>query len=511
MTIKLQGELEKSKGIYYELDSSAQLLGEGGTGKVFRGRQVTEATGEVKDVAIKFMYSDLPENIIERARREAEIKIKSDNLVEMMGFFEIEEQQANNKVVKRYHVVSELLIGVTLEDLMHGKTTDSMGNEIPFAQSLYKEYINDPYRFSLFVLKNVLSGLMALHDAGYIHRDIDPTNIMITSDEHVKLIDFGIAKQLKQLNTYDKSLTSAGVFIGKASYAAPEMVLGDIKNQSKRTDTYSAGILLYQCLVGHLPFEGADNEILAKQLKEKVPLNQVKQTAIRKVIAKATAKKQEERYQTAAEFRVALEKIADLPYPEKGIALKKYGKILLAAIVVCIVVVIALNTLGGNNEGKSETTTEETKSEDRPLTYADILDNLRNPAKAATGLKQLDSLVNKGDAEATYLKSRILFLSNTANDYRPDSIKTMQEATKVSANNVEAHKLLLKTISLNPNDYRALYELGCDHLGGSSRTNAVERDIDKADEYFTKALKAAQAAKDVDFVRSISEQMAKYK
>lgn len=509
MTIKLQGELEKSKGIYYELDSSAQLLGEGGTGKVFRGRQVTEATGEVKDVAIKFMYSDLPENLIERARREAEIRIKSDNLVEMMGFFELEDKLPNDKVVKRYHVVSELLVGVTLEDLIHGKTTDSIGNEIPFAQSLYKEYINNPYRFAVFILKNVLSGLMALHDAGYIHRDIDPTNIMITSDEHVKLIDFGIAKQLKQLNTYDKSLTSTGQFIGKASYAAPEMVLGDIKNQSKRTDTYSAGILLYQCLVGHLPFEGADSEILAKQLREKVPLNQIKQTAIRKVIAKATAKKQDERYQTATEFRVALEKIADLPYPEKGIALKKYAKILIAACVVGFVLVLALN-MGGSDSDESANV-EETTSEARPLTYADILDNLRNPAKASAGLKQLDSLVNKGDAEATYLKSRIYFLSNTANDYRPDSIKMMQEATKVQPNNVEAHKLLLRTIKLNPDDYRALYELGCDYLGGSSRTNAVERDIDKADEYFVKALKAAQEAKDDDFVRSINEQMAKYK
>lgn len=510
MTIKLQGEQEKARGIYYELDSSAQLLGEGGTGKVFRGRQVTEATGEVKDVAIKFMYSDLPENLIERARREAEIRIKSDNLVEMMGFFEMEDTLPNDKVVKRYHVVSELLTGVTLEDLIHGKTTDSEGKDVPFAQSLYKEYINNPYRFAIYILKNVLSGLMALHDAGYIHRDIDPTNIMITNDEHVKLIDFGIAKQLKQLNTYDKSLTSTGQFIGKASYAAPEMVLGDIKNQSVRTDTYSAGILLYQCLIGHLPFEGADSDILAKQLREKVPLSQIKQTAIRKIIAKATAKKQEDRFQTATEFRVALEKIANQPYPEKGMALKKYGLILAAAIVVGILLVVVTN-MGGSSNNEEQTTTEESVAEARPLTFGDILDKLRDPAKAKEGLKQLDSLVNKGDAEATYLKSRIYFLSNTANDYRPDSIKMMQDATGVTANNTEAHKLLLQTIKLNPNDYRALYELGCDYLGGSSRTNAVERDIDKADEYFTKALSAAQKAKDDDFVRSINEQMAKYK
>lgn len=507
--IKLQGEKEKARGIYYEFDTDAQLLGEGGTGKVYRGKQVTEASGEGKDVAIKFMYSDLPEKLIERARREAEIKIKSDNLVEMMGFFELEDELPNHKIVKRYHVVSELLTGVTLEDLMHGKTTDSTGKDIPFAQKLYKEYISEPYRFAIYIVKNVLAGLMALHDAGYIHRDIDPTNIMITTDEHVKLIDFGIAKQLKQLNTYDKSLTSTGQFIGKASFAAPEMVLGDIKNQNTRTDTYSVGILLFMCLVGHLPFEGADSDILAKQLREKVPIGQIKQTAMRKVIAKATAKKQTYRFQTAAEFRVALEKIADLPYPEKGMALKKYGSIFLIAVLVGMIATICVNSLSNGNEDEKQNT--EVISTPKVLTYNDILNNLKDKAQAVKGLKQLDSLVKKGNAEATYLESRIYFLSNTANDYRPDSIKQMQQATKVKPDNKRAHELLLKVETLNPNDYRALYELGCDFLGGNSRTDAVERDIEKADKYFTKALDAAQKAGDQDFVRAINEQISKYK
>ena len=507
---RLQGEKEKKEGIHYEFDTSAQLLGEGGTGKVFRGRLVNEKSGESRDVAIKFMYSDLPENVIERARREAEIRLKNDNLVEMMGFFEIEETNSRGETFHRYHVVSELLNGVMLNDLMHGNTKDPEGNDIPFAQKLYKDYMNDPYHFSIYIIKNVLSGLMALHDAGYIHRDIDPTNIMITSDEHIKLIDFGIAKQMATLSTYDKSLTSTGQFVGKASYAAPELVLGDIKNQNKTTDIYAVGILLFQCLVGHLPFEGTDTEILGMQLRKNVPGNLIKQTAIRKIIEKATSKKQEKRYQSAAEFRVDLEKIVQVPYPESGIvAAKRWGKI--AAIgAVGVACLLGLISLFSNMGGNSKESTVEEEPVNKVETFADIADMLKTADRATVGMQKLDSLVAKQDAEATYLKSRLLFLSNSGSDYRPDSIKEMQKATNIAPDNKKAHELLLKTVELNKKDYRALYELGCDFLGGESRTEAVSRDIDKADHYFQEALKYAEEAKDEDFVISIKEQISKY-
>ena len=110
-----------------------------------------------------------------------------------------------------------------------------------------------------------------------------------------------------------------------------------------------------------------------------------------------------------------------------------------------------------------------------------------------------------------YLKSRLLFVSKSASDYRPDSIKEMQEATAITTDNKQANELLLKVIGLNPKDYRALYDLGCDFLGGESRNEAIERDIDKADHYFTEALKYAKESKDADFITLIEAQMAKYK
>lgn len=334
--VRLQGEVERRNGIYYQVDSSDAPIGVGGMGQVFKGICVNERSGATRPVAIKFMFDDLPAQAVERAKREASIQLRNDNLVEMLGFIEIEEHTPTG-VVKHYHVVSELLNGVSLYDIFEGKTTDRNGEEVAYAVKLMQDYKNDPNHFAKIIVVNVLSGLMALHDAGYIHRDIDPSNIMVTSDGHIKLIDFGIAKQMNTLTTSDKSLTVAGKFMGKPEYAAPELALGDIQHQNQTTDIYAMGILLYQCIVGHTPFEGARHEILDKQLKAKMPLNVIKDKNLRAVIAKACEKKQELRFQTSSEMRVALEN----PKSLQG-GLSKQKKIGLAVAAAVLVVILAI-------------------------------------------------------------------------------------------------------------------------------------------------------------------------
>lgn len=306
--IKLQGEAERERGIYYEVDSSKDPIGEGGTGKVFEGRQVNTKTNETRPVAIKFMFADLSDQIVERARRESSVQLRNDNLIEMLGF--IETETIRGKVTqKRYHVVSELLCGVSLTDIFDGKCCDVKGNEIPYAKKLLNIYSKDPDHFAKIIAKNVLSGLMALHDAGFIHRDIDPSNIMITDDEHIKLIDFGICKQMDKLTTHDKVQTVAGVFMGKPEYASPELALGDIKHQDQTTDIYAVGIMIYQCIMGHVPFQGTRYEILDHQVNAKFPKKDIKNRQLRLIIEKACQKNPRRRYQTAAEMRVDLESI----------------------------------------------------------------------------------------------------------------------------------------------------------------------------------------------------------
>ena len=510
--IRIQGESEKRRGIFYQLDSNDQPIGVGGMGQVFKGLCVNERNGHTRPVAIKFMFDDLPPHAIERARREASIQLRNDNLVEMLGFIEIAEKTQLGDVKMHYHVVSELLTGVSLSDLMEGKTADRDGNSVPYAEKLLADYKNDSEHFARTIVINVLSGLMALHDAGYIHRDIDPSNIMVTTDGHIKLIDFGIAKQMNTLTTNDKGLTVAGKFMGKPEYAAPELVLGDIQHQNQTTDIYAMGILLYQCIVGHTPFEGPRHEILEHQLKSKLPLNAVKNKALRGIIATACDKRQPLRYQTSAQMRVALETMNSKP-----VGLTDNTKKIIAAVSVAVLLLVGVSVyfFAITPETKVVKVKEKVVVHEGPkLTgIAKVADMMRTPETAKEGFSQLEKMANDKDANAIYLLSRLYF-GKMNTEYDPDSIRTMRQVLvqeKCIKNDYDkAHALLLKTIELNAQDYHALYELGRDCLAGNNRNHDRElktEDFHKANDYFTKALKYAKEQNDVDYVERINEQI----
>lgn len=498
---KIQGNTEKRKGIYYEFNSSDEPLGEGGMGKVYKGRCVDESTGKVRNVAVKFMYSDLPMYAIEKARREAAMQFRHDNLIEMLGFIETKSKSVLGETLHHYHVVSELLEGVSLDKLFEGKLTDQNGNFVPFAEKLYKDYQQDVFHFAIEITRNLLSGLMTMHDAGYIHRDIDPTNIMITSDGKIKLIDFGIAKKMNSLTTHDKHLTQAGQFVGKPEYAAPELVLGAINEQNQTTDIYAIGILLFQCIVGHVPFEGDRSDILQKQLHTPLPLKLIKHYGLRKIVEIATNKSRVKRFQSAAEFRVALDKID--PNNPGGFEWKPIYKYIVGGVVACAIGGII--ALFDDNDSISEPNLK-----NEHVTYGDAIVLARNGSSKA--IVTLQKLSEDGDSEATYLLSRLYFKSKLSDDYVPDSIVLLQKGLNVNIDNNEAHNLLLKTVNQNPKNYQALYELACDYWKAGQRTDAVpKRDGDKAASYFFQALNYAKESNDSIYIKKINSYLADLK
>ena len=513
--IRLQGEQERLQGIYYEFDTKSTPLGEGGMGKVYRGRRVNMHTSETRDVAIKFMFSGLPADTITRAENEANIRIQHENLIEMMGFLAVENKLPNGTISTRFHVVSELLIGVSLSDLLQGIVTDQMGNNIPYAQTLYKMYNDNPCLFAVTIVKKILSGIMSLHDAGYIHRDIDPSNIMITKDGKVKLIDFGIAKQISTLKTVDRNLTTAGQFMGKPQYAAPELCLGDVKNHNKPTDIYSIGIMLFQLIVGHLPFEGSAMAIQKAHVQRKMPLHLIKDKGLRKIIQKATEKDCAKRYQSAAEFRAVL----DNWQPNDG-GIRKKRVFFMIGGVLCSIILVSTIVLFRSAKKEDPTPTSDYQAEiiedkEEEVFIENDINAVRKqlaiPGTAKKAFEQLQKMVKDGDTNATYIMSRLYAVSSGPFTLA-DEFVTMQANLHgvIEQDPAEAHRMLDETIKKNPKHYQALYELACDYYEGPALTGGEARNLRYAKDLLDKAYTAASEAEDPVFINKISALLRKY-
>ena len=306
----LQGEFEKSQGIRYEFDRFQHHIGEGGMGVVYRGVMIDDNTNAVlRDVAIKEVKAEGSQDevnaIIEKAYREASIRLHNDNLVEMLGFIEVVETKLKF-TKKKYFIISEFLTGVTLTDVLDGNYLDYKGDIVDYARQLGEDLKTDRDHAAYYIIKNILYGITALHDNGYIHRDIDPSNIMITNDGRIKLIDFGIAKKLNDLNAQDEERCN-GAFVGKVEYASPELINGNIHDQDFTTDIYGIGVLFYKLLTGRLPFDGNRFEIMNSHLKRSVNTRGITNKKFAIIIQKAMKKKRKQRFQTSSEMRVALD------------------------------------------------------------------------------------------------------------------------------------------------------------------------------------------------------------
>ena len=304
--VRFQGE---NQNIYYEFDRDSVPLGEGGMGRVYQGFRVDSSLNLQSIVAIKCIRPELVSNptVIQRAQREASVRLDHSNLIRMYGLFSgAEYNQYSGTYVQSYYIAMERLVGVNLDQILFkGIATDRSGIVVPIADELLQAYSRDRESASISVMQSLLSGIDYLHHCGFIHRDLDPSNVMLTQEGLTKIIDFGICKRIGE-GSFGGGLTQAGQFLGKVAYAAPELILGDLKSQGPATDIYALGIVLYQMLMGQLPVLGSDQEVMDAHLKGKFDLSGIKNKRIKRIIETAINKDPNKRFKSAAEFSNAL-------------------------------------------------------------------------------------------------------------------------------------------------------------------------------------------------------------
>ncbi len=165
------------------------------------------------------------------------------------------------------------------------------------------------------IVYQTAQGLATAHDKGVIHRDIKPGNLMVTSRGAIKIADFGIALSTQD---FSKKLTSTGEFVGTPGYLSPEVCQG--KPVDQRSDIFSLGIVLFECLAGRMPFTdesplGLMLEVVKAEIPDVCSLNAEVDAELSRILAKMVAKDPADRYQSCHEL------IADLarhPLVAKG-------------------------------------------------------------------------------------------------------------------------------------------------------------------------------------------------
>ncbi|HKB68796.1 MAG TPA: protein kinase [Pyrinomonadaceae bacterium] len=263
----------------YRID---ERLSGGGMGTVYRGTHVLMD----KTVAIKVLLPSLAadEKIVARFSREARAasKISHPHALSVTDFGE-----AENGVV---FLVMEYLDGLTLKQLIRQE------GPMPLARTVE-------------ILRQVGGALDAAHAEGVVHRDLKSDNIMLLTSsgtDYAKVLDFGIAKIKEPEGTYDPALTAPDLVIGTPQYMSPEQC-SQSPDIDARSDIYSLGVILYEMLVGHVPFTGGSpTEIMLKHLQHPPPSvlderGDLPKT-IGRVVARALEKGPKDRYQTVAEL-----------------------------------------------------------------------------------------------------------------------------------------------------------------------------------------------------------------
>lgn len=264
-----------------------RLIGQGGMGAVYEGENVVIA----RRVAIKVLHGMLAGDsaVIERFEREAQAagRIGNDHIIEVLDMGRLDNNDR--------FMVMEYLDGETLD-----QRCERLG--VISETDLYP------------IVRQLLTGLMAAHQAGIVHRDLKPDNIFILQHkaghrDFVKIIDFGISKFTSGSPNFRMTMT--GAIMGTPYYMAPEQAKG-VKEVDIRSDVYAVGVVMFRSLTGRVPFQADSfNELIFKialsdtpEVKELVPDID---PGLNAIVQRAMARNLEDRYTDAAQFRDALD------------------------------------------------------------------------------------------------------------------------------------------------------------------------------------------------------------
>src|SRR5574344_1204530 len=238
-----------------------------------------------RNVAVKVLRGDLAsdEKFVRRFQREAlsASSLSHPNIVEMYDVGEDDGQ---------YYIVMEYVDGKTLKQVLKARGHLSITEVMD-------------------IMLQLTDGVAHAHDSYIIHRDIKPQNIMILSNGMIKITDFGVATALNSTQ-----LTQTNSVMGTVHYLPPEQANG--KGSTIRSDIYSMGIMMYELLVGQVPYKGDSAvEIALKHLKEPLPsvrkANPSIPQSVENVIIKATAKNPKNRYSDAREMHEDIKTVLD--------------------------------------------------------------------------------------------------------------------------------------------------------------------------------------------------------
>lgn len=256
-------------------------IGEGGMANVY----LAIDTILNRKVAVKILRGDLAtdEKFVRKFQREASAASNLDH-PNIVGIYDVGEDDGN------YYIVMEYVEGRTLKSLIKRRGALTLPEVID-------------------IMTQLTSGIAHAHEKGIIHRDIKPQNVLILDDGLVKIADFGIAQALNS-----NELTQTNSVMGSVHYLPPEQANGT--GSTYKSDIYSLGILMFELLIGKVPFKGENAvEIAIKQMKDPIPsvcdLNENIPQSVENIVLKATAKNPKNRYDTVEEMKYDIKTCLD--------------------------------------------------------------------------------------------------------------------------------------------------------------------------------------------------------